>query len=75
MRVEELIEELKKMPQKAEVTHLWDGSLRTDINIVYESKNGLVVTSDFDMVCYYTKYRPINAPTEEEDAHWCTRRE
>jgi len=72
MKVKELIERLKKMPQEKEVWHLWDGEPRTVINIVYESKNGNVVTADNNMICYSNCARPKNAPTEEEDRHWRT---
>lgn len=72
MTVKELIIELKKMPQNARVFHLWNGELRTAVNVVYEAKNGVVVTSDFEMVCYSTGTRPKWAPSSEEDRYWKT---
>jgi hypothetical protein len=72
MTVKELIKELKKLPQDARVFHLWDGEPRTAINIVYKSKNGRIITSDFDMVCYPGSARPLDAPIEEEDRYWHT---
>jgi hypothetical protein len=72
MTVKELIIELQKMPQEARVFHLWDGEPRTAINIVYETKNGRVMTSDYEMVCYSTDARPKDAPTSEEDRYWNT---
>jgi hypothetical protein len=72
MTVKELIIELQKMPQDAEVYHLWDGEPRTAINVVYEAKIGMVMTSDYEMVCYSTDSRPIDAPTSEEHTYWET---
>lgn len=60
------------MPQNANVFHLWDGELRTEINIVYESKDEKVVTADYEHVCYSTESRPKNAPTYEENRYWKT---
>lgn len=75
MKVKDLITELEKMPQDAEVLHLWDGEARTAIEIVYLSKNGNVITADFGMVCYSSDTRPVDAPTREEDRHWETPKE
>lgn len=73
MTVEELIIQLKKMPPKARVFHLWDGEPRTAINVVYETKNGCVMTADYEMVCYSTNARPKDAPTTEQDRYWKTK--
>jgi len=72
MTVKELIKELQKMPQNARVFHLWDGEPRTAINVVYETKNGMVMTSDYEQVCYSTDARPKEAPTSEENRYWET---
>lgn len=72
MTVKELIEALSKMPQDARVFHLWDGEPRTAINVVYETKNGKVMTADYRMVCYSTDARPKDAPTSEENRYWKT---
>lgn len=72
MTVKHLIIELQKMPQDARVFHLWDGEPRTAINVVYETKNGRVMTSDYEMVCYSTDARPKDAPTSEENIYWET---
>ena len=72
MKVKELIRELQKMPQGAKVYHLWDGEPRTEINVVYESKNGRVITADFMEVCYSTDARPKDAPSAEQDEYWQT---
>ena len=62
MTVEQLIIELKKMPnQKARVYHLWDGEPRTEINYIYHSRSGDVVTSDFSENCYSIENTPENA--------------
>lgn len=73
MTVGELIERLKKLPQEARVFHLWDGEPRTAINVVYESKNGAVITSDYDQVCYSSSARPKDAPNSEDDRYWKTK--
>jgi len=72
MNVSQLIAELQKMPQDASVTHLWDGAPRTDIQLVWLSKGGYVVTSDFDMSCYADEGRPVGAPSEKELGTWET---
>lgn len=72
MKVKDLITALEKMPQDAEVMHLWDGDARTTIEMAYLSKNGTVVTADFGMVCYSSDTRPMDAPTSEEDRYWET---
>ena len=70
MLVKDLIAELQKMPQDAKVSHLWDGSARTNIEHIWLSKSGEVVTSDFDMVCYDDADRPASAPTRVEQHYW-----
>ena len=69
MKVKDLIQKLKKMPQDAEVMHLWDGRARTSINVVYKAKNGKVITSDFDQMCYDSSFIPTDA---NEDEYWST---
>ncbi len=71
MKVKHLIEQLEKMPQDAEVFHLWDGEPRTSINIVYECKSGQVITSDFDEICYSPNARPKNMNIEGDS--WRTK--
>ena len=73
MRVDELIKELKKLPEDAIVYHLWDGELRTEINVVYLSNSGKAVTADNEEVCYSTESRPTDAPTAEEQKYWHTK--
>ena len=72
MTVEKLIEALQEMPKDAQVWQLWDGELRTQVEVVYLSKSGKVVTSDFEMVCYAGNSRPVDAPGEKEDRYWET---
>jgi hypothetical protein len=59
----------------AEVLHLWHGSPRTAISVVYLSRMGDVITSDFDEMVSYTEARPEGAPTYEEDRYWSTEKE
>ena len=72
MKVQELIEQLKTMPDDADVWHLWDGEARTKIEFVWLSRDGNVITADFDMVCYSEKTRPMDAPTEFQSRFWST---
>lgn len=72
MTVKELIEALAVMPPNARVFHLWDGSPRTAINVVYEARNGAVITADWGESCYNTKARPKGAPTWSKKRHWAT---
>lgn len=72
MKVKELIEKLKEMPQDTEVWHLWDGSARTKIEHIWEARGGKVITADRGEVCYYDEYRPKDAPLKKEDPYWRT---
>ena len=72
MKVKELIAELKKLPQDAQVYYIWDGEPRSKINAVYEAKNGDVMTADFWETVYSTQARPKDAPTREKEPHWET---
>ncbi len=61
MKVKQLIKELKKMPQNAKVYHIWDGEPRTEINHVYFSKSGKVMTlDDINEKVYTDKHKPFN---------------
>lgn len=72
MIVSKLIEALKTMPPDAQVMHLWDGSARTQIQHVWLSKGGEVVTADEDEVCYIDSHRPVGSPNEIEQPYWTT---
>lgn len=52
MKVSELIGILQRMPQDAEVWHVWDGEPRTAIAYVWETVDGRVLTADHEQVCY-----------------------
>ena len=72
MKVKELISKLSTMDQEADVLHLWDGELRTEINNVYMGKTGLCITADCDEVAYSDEARPEGAPSRDEDCYWKT---
>jgi hypothetical protein len=72
MKVHELIKKLEVLPKEAEVYHLWDGELRTKIEVVYLAKSGDVATADYAQVCYSDISRPIGAPGEEQARFWET---
>lgn len=69
MIVKELIRQLKLMPAKSEVKHVWDGAARTTINHVWLAKSGDVMTADSGESVYYAEERPVNAP---EIPDWST---
>lgn len=72
MKVEELIEQLKRMPQYANVGHIWDGAYRTDIEFVWLSKGGTVLTADFAQYVYNDSDRPLDAPSVKDEEYWST---
>lgn len=72
MIVKDLIKILSGMPQDKRVYHLWDGEPRTEINVIYESKDGKIITSGYGEVCYSTRARPKRAPNEEQVKYWKT---
>lgn len=63
MKVSQLIECLKHMPQNANVMHLWDGEARTSIEFVWLAKSGDVITADGEMVSYSDEDRPSSVPS------------
>ena len=72
MKVKDAIKLLKEMDQNAELSHLWDGELRTDINFIYMGKTGICVTSDYNQVAYSDDARPKNAPCSDQYSYWRT---
>lgn len=72
MKVSEIIIELQKMPQDAEVWHVWDGSPRTRISHIWLSRGGSVVTADEGMPVYSESDRPESAPTFALNPYWET---
>ena len=72
MTNKELIVLLQQLPPDAKVMHLWDGAARTEINHVWLSRSGDVITADNNMVCYNTSERPEDAPSVEQVRYWYT---
>lgn len=70
MKVIEAIEILKKLNPNLDMGYLYDGAVREDVNLIYESKGGKVVIADYGLVCYDNEDRPINAPNEEEEKYY-----
>ncbi len=62
MKVYELILELMGMPPDAEVGHIWDGAMRTHINVVYLANSGEVATADWGQTVHDLEDRPLKAP-------------
>ncbi len=72
MKVSDLIEKLKTMPQDAEVKHVWDGGAYTTIQHVWLSRSGIVMTADFDMPVYNEEDRSAEMPNEKEKKYYYT---
>lgn len=72
MKTSELIKALQQMPPEADVGYLWDGAVRSAVQVVYLSREGQVVLADYDNVVYHDDERPSSAPTEAEDPYWRT---
>lgn len=65
MDVKTLIEQLKLMPENAEVQYLYDGALRSCVEVVYLTKSGCVGLGAEGDTIYYDEDRPIDAPGED----------
>jgi hypothetical protein len=77
MKVSELIRRLQEMPADAEVGHIWDGEMRTHINVVWLARSGKVATADFDEIVYDARDRPdedarVLLPDEYNHSYWKT---
>ncbi|HYG84510.1 MAG TPA: hypothetical protein VD907_06580 [Verrucomicrobiae bacterium] len=72
MKVSELIKELKKLPQDKEVGLLYDGEVRLNAGVVYESNGGKIVIADCNEVVYSDLSRPIGAPSAKDRSYWYT---
>jgi hypothetical protein len=75
VKVSELIEALRAMPQDSDVWCLWDGGLRTEAAIVYLARCGCVALADYAEVCYGDEDRPVDAPSAAEEKYWYTQQE
>jgi len=72
MKVSQLIEQLKGMPQNAVVSHVWDGASRTIIQHVWLARSGEVCTADSCMNVWCDEDRPVMGPTCKEESNWKT---
>ena len=70
MKVSDIIEKLKTLPQDAEMGHLWDGAVRSNVDCVYLAKSGMVVGAPEYQSAYYDEDRPKDAPSEDEDPYY-----
>jgi hypothetical protein len=70
MKVCELVDLLKELPQEAGVFCLWDGLLRGSVDVAWKARNGRVVLAKSGEVVYSTATRPETAPTSEEFQFW-----
>ena len=74
MKVKDLITALQAMPQDADTWHLWDGEARTEIEHVWLSKDGNVITADCNEPCYSTETQPAEATASGKFGFWHTTR-
>lgn len=72
MKVHELIEKLKEFPQDRDVSILYDMEIRMGANIIYLSKGGDIVITDYNESVYSDDSRPVDAPTREEQQWYST---
>lgn len=72
MRVRELIARLEEMPEDAEVKHVWDGEARTDIEFVWLSKKGDVITIDTSEPVYSNHNLPKGLDVAGHVRTWYT---
>lgn len=70
MKVSELIEQLSKMPQDADVATAWDGGLRGSSDVVWLARSGTVGIGDHGDPLYHEGDRPADAPSEKDDPYW-----
>lgn len=71
MKVHELIEQLKNMPQDAPVGYVYDGAMRGSAEIVYLAQNGSVgIANDGDYI-YDEEEKPIGAPKNRSEIDSC----
>lgn len=70
MKVSELIYELQKMPQDAEVKYVWDGHAFGDASCVWLSNGGYAVLCDYDEVVYKEEDRPHYATIAAYGRYW-----
>lgn len=72
MKVSELIEKLSDFDPDREVSIVFDGADRMDVQKVWYAVKGSVLLSDANHTVYNTRDRPPYAPTTEEDPYWST---
>lgn len=53
MKVAELIERLREMPPAADVWVLWDGAVRSEVEVVYQARGNRVVLKEGDEPVYH----------------------
>ncbi len=73
MTVAELIAELAKMPQDANVMLVWDGGARSEPEMIWVAQGGSVLLGPLEYPLYYDKDRPPGAPTSKENVYWSMR--
>ena len=73
MLVQELKLLLSQLPQNAEVRFVYDGAARGIIDHVYVSKCGMIciASQDEHLSPPYDHHRPCDAPSKEEELHYC----
>lgn len=70
MKVKELIEKLKVMPEDAELLYVWDGLPRSSVDYLWLSIDGDVILCDQYQSVRPTGARPEGSPSEKYDLYW-----
>ena len=71
MKVKELIEQLKSMPQESDVWYVYDGAMRREASIIYQAQNGTVGIADDGEYIYDEEEKPIGAPKNKTEHGSC----
>lgn len=73
MNVKELISQLKKHDESINVGILYDGAVRLDVDIVFESNSNEIVLTGFDQAIYDDESRPKGSVSEKDKKVFYTR--
>lgn len=70
MTVSQLIAYLSRLPSNEDVSYVWDGLVRTDVEALWLSRENGVVLSGCDHAVYHEADRPHDSPTRAAEPCW-----
>jgi|GEM_PF-1450897 len=73
MKIKEIIEVLKLMPQDKKVKFVWDGAPHSEIECIYISNSGDIIAAPLDEEVSDYEDRPIGAPPFNSQECWSFR--